>query len=95
MIVCVCHRVSDRDIHRAVAEDGLDTFEELRAWTGAATQCGRCREMAGEVFEAARSCPGGCAGAGAVSARPMAVLRGAALGPSLMTPRSSPTVLQT
>ena len=44
MIVCVCRRVSDRDIARA-AHQGL-SFDEIQLELGVATQCGRCAECA-------------------------------------------------
>ena len=44
MIVCVCRRVSDRDIARA-AHQGL-SFDEIQLELGVATQCGRCTECA-------------------------------------------------
>lgn len=52
MIVCVCNRVSDRDIHRSVVEGTL-VFEQLQDETRVATACGRCRDCAREVFDAA------------------------------------------
>lgn len=54
MIVCVCNRVSDRDIDRAV-RDGAQAFELMLAETRAASCCGRCRDCAREVFDAARA----------------------------------------
>jgi len=50
MIVCVCHRVSDRDIARAVGE-GCASFEELQAELRVGTRCGACRPCARETFE--------------------------------------------
>ena len=52
MIVCVCRRVSDRDIVNAVKE-GAACFDSLQMDTGVATQCGRCTECAQEMFEQA------------------------------------------
>lgn len=52
MIVCVCRRVSDRDI-RAAARAGTGSFEELQLALGVATQCGCCEGCAREVFDAA------------------------------------------
>jgi bacterioferritin-associated ferredoxin len=52
MIVCVCRRVSDRDIVRAVGE-GANSFEALQIETGVATQCGRCADCARSVHEQA------------------------------------------
>ncbi len=52
MIVCVCNRVSDRDIKRLAAA-GCDSFEALQMETGAATCCGRCESCARETLAAA------------------------------------------
>ncbi len=52
MIVCVCQRVSDRDIHRAVA-DGVTRFDELQHRTGVSTCCGRCEDCARETLDSA------------------------------------------
>lgn len=40
MIVCVCRRISDRDIVRA-AHQGMD-FDEIQLELGVGTQCGSC-----------------------------------------------------
>jgi bacterioferritin-associated ferredoxin len=52
MIVCLCHRVSDRDIHREVA-CGARCFEVLQDQTQVASSCGSCLDCAREVFESA------------------------------------------
>ena len=44
MIVCVCHRVSDREIARH-ARAGM-SFDEIQFELGVATQCGRCEDCA-------------------------------------------------
>ena len=49
MIVCVCHRVSDRDIARAVAA-GCDSFDELQEHSRVGTACGACLEYAQAAF---------------------------------------------
>lgn len=54
MIVCVCHRVSDKDISRQV-QQGCMSFEGLQANTGVATCCGCCESCAREVFHDAKS----------------------------------------
>ena len=60
MIVCLCHRVSDRDIRRNV-ESGIRNFDVLQDETRVASACGCCHECAREVFDAAVSgCPGIC-----------------------------------
>ena len=53
MIVCVCRRISDHQIHQAVA-DGAQTLECLQFDLGVATQCGRCADCA------SRSAPRRC-----------------------------------
>lgn len=52
MIVCVCQRVSHRDIARAVAE-GAQSFDEVQLATGAATCCGCCETCTRETLEEA------------------------------------------
>ena len=47
MIVCVCRRVSDREIARHVRA-GM-TFDEVQFELGVATQCGRCEGGARDV----------------------------------------------
>jgi len=49
MIVCVCHRVSDRDIAR-IAQRGCASFDELQFELLVATSCGKCRDCAHETF---------------------------------------------
>jgi len=58
MIICVCRRVSDRDIARAAP--GCASFEALQSVLGVATACGKCRDCAQETFALHR------AGAGAI-----------------------------
>jgi len=47
MIVCVCRRVSDREIARH-ARAGMD-FDDIQFELGVATQCGQCECSAREV----------------------------------------------
>ncbi|MBV8620595.1 MAG: (2Fe-2S)-binding protein [Curvibacter sp.] len=47
MIVCVCRRVSDREIARH-ARAGM-SFDEIQFELGVATQCGRCEGCARDV----------------------------------------------
>jgi bacterioferritin-associated ferredoxin len=49
MIVCVCRRVSDRDIARH-ARAGM-SFDDIQFELGVATQCGRCEGCAREVVD--------------------------------------------
>jgi bacterioferritin-associated ferredoxin len=62
MIVCLCHRVSDRDIRHAV-ESGVRNFELLQDETRVASACACCHDCAREVFDATvtkGSCPSPC-----------------------------------
>lgn len=59
MIVCICHRVSDRDITREV-RSGCDSFEELQQVLRVGTRCGQCLSHARSAFETACGCA--CAG---------------------------------
>lgn len=47
MIVCVCRRVSDREIARHV-HAGM-TFDDIQFELGVATQCGQCESCARDV----------------------------------------------
>jgi bacterioferritin-associated ferredoxin len=65
MIVCVCRRVSDHDIHRA-AKEGAVSLECLQFELGVAMQCGRCADCATRVLCDARASHG--SGVAAVNA---------------------------
>jgi bacterioferritin-associated ferredoxin len=69
MIICLCHRVSDRDIQRVVA-NGVQCFDVLQDETRLASSCGCCHDCAREVFEAALASP--CASRCARAAQAMA-----------------------
>ena len=45
MYVCVCHKVTDRDILEA-AKQGIDTLDDLGQQLKVATCCGRCSDCA-------------------------------------------------
>lgn len=74
MIVCVCQRVSDRDIHRAAAQ-GVHRFDELQRATGVSTCCGRCEDCARDTLAEAVA---------ASAARRVTVLQPAGLRPAAM-----------
>ena len=57
MIVCVCRRITDHQIRRAVA-DGAVSLECLKFELGVATQCGRCADCASQVLCDARAAKG-------------------------------------
>ena len=48
MIVCVCHRVSDKTIAQC-ARSGM-AFDDIQLELGVATQCGQCECSARSVF---------------------------------------------
>lgn len=52
MIVCVCRRISHREIESQANE--CNSFDELQMNTGISTACGRCSDCAQAVFEQAR-----------------------------------------
>jgi bacterioferritin-associated ferredoxin len=65
MIVCICHRVSDRDIARASAVGG--SFEDLQVDLGVGTSCGACLDCARATHRhhaapASAACPELCCG---------------------------------
>lgn len=53
MIVCVCRRVTDRDIEHH-AQSGCTSLDELQMETGLGTCCGRCTDCASEVLHRAQ-----------------------------------------
>ena len=58
MIVCLCHRISDRDIERAV-QAGARSFDQFQDDTCIARNCACCDDCAREVFDAACAKAGG------------------------------------
>jgi bacterioferritin-associated ferredoxin len=54
MIICVCHRISDRDIARMVRA-GCASFDELQFESAVATCCGKCHDSARKAFDTHRS----------------------------------------
>ncbi len=53
MIVCVCHRISDRHIEHEV-RGGCASFDELQSDLRVGTACGACTDCARETFECHR-----------------------------------------
>lgn len=52
MIVCICKRVSDKDIQKCI-EAGCG-FEEIKQQTGACTNCGMCKDCINQLVEQAQ-----------------------------------------
>lgn len=50
MIVCICRRVSDRDIEREV-RSGCQSFDALQDELQVGTACGACKDCARKTFE--------------------------------------------
>ncbi len=53
MYVCLCHSVTDRDIHQAVV-NGVNTLRELSNQLKVATCCGKCASCARDVMQEAQ-----------------------------------------
>ena len=49
MIVCVCHRVSDKEIALHASEG--KGFDAIQFELGVASQCGRCEDCARDIVE--------------------------------------------
>lgn len=66
MYICVCHAVTDRDIH-AARRRGVRTLDELSAETGAGSCCGSCADVAERLLGDDGRCdrPDCCKGAAA------------------------------
>ncbi len=59
MIVCLCRRVSDTTIQKAV-DAGATTVEAVGQVCGAGTGCGGCKEAIGEIIRDCGSCENRC-----------------------------------
>lgn len=81
MIVCLCHRVSDRDIASAVRA-GCDSFEALQDELSVATACGACHDCACETFQAHAGSPAAAPAAAVPTAAARAVPAPAGRAPS-------------
>lgn len=42
MYVCICKKVTDRQIRKAVFEQDIENLRQLRERLGACDQCGKC-----------------------------------------------------
>lgn len=50
MYICLCHAVTDRQIHQAVAE-GATSMRELRQRLGLCSSCGKCGPCAHQLLK--------------------------------------------
>ena len=53
MIVCVCNRITEKEV-RDAAREGASTPEQAYARAGCEVQCGCCLDYAQEVIDDAR-----------------------------------------
>lgn len=61
MYVCLCHSVTDRDIHEAVV-NGVNDLRQLSRELKVGTCCGKCTGCAREVIQEAKAhCAQACA----------------------------------
>lgn len=54
MYVCVCHGITESAIQDA-AEQGVQDFESLQAFTGCSSSCGQCEAMARDTLNRFRA----------------------------------------
>ncbi len=52
MYICICHAVTDSDIHQVVKR-GASSFKDLSNATGCGTQCGSCVAQVRQVMNEA------------------------------------------
>lgn len=74
MYVCVCKAVSDRQIRRAVREDGVVSLRELTRELALGTCCGKCVPQAREILSETLSSVHGDAAGAAIERTPMPAL---------------------
>ncbi|AKP73838.1 (2Fe-2S)-binding protein [Piscirickettsia salmonis] len=55
MYVCICNRVTDKQIYQAVEDGRVSSMRELCRGYGVAMQCGRCGSCAKEILKGALS----------------------------------------
>lgn len=59
MYICVCHAVTERQIHQAAGE-GAKTLKDLRRELGVTAECGRCASCARQCLrDAQENCADG------------------------------------
>lgn len=46
MYVCLCNAITDKDIKRAVAQQGVGNMRELKKTLAIGDQCGKCIQLA-------------------------------------------------
>ncbi|WP_416308117.1 bacterioferritin-associated ferredoxin [Neptunicella sp. SCSIO 80796] len=51
MYICLCYAITDKQIEKAVREDGVGSMRELRKHLGVGGQCGKCVQMAQQLID--------------------------------------------
>lgn len=51
MYICLCYAVTDKQIKKAVTEDGVGSMRELRKALNLGGQCGKCVRAAQQIID--------------------------------------------
>lgn len=51
MFVCVCHGITDKQIAKAVKQNGVGNMRELKKSLNVGSQCGSCVKMAQDIID--------------------------------------------
>ncbi len=51
MFVCMCYNVTDKDIAKAVSQQGVGNIRELKQQLQLGEQCGKCISMAQALID--------------------------------------------
>ncbi len=53
MYICICKKVTDHQIRKAVFDQDVGNLRQLRACLGACDQCGKCAADANKIIRSA------------------------------------------
>ncbi len=51
MYICVCRAITERQIRQEILYHKIRSFSELTQRLGIASECGKCRQAAKQIFE--------------------------------------------
>ncbi|MDF2179309.1 bacterioferritin-associated ferredoxin [Aliiglaciecola sp. CAU 1673] len=51
MFVCLCYGITDKQITKAVRDEGVGNMRDLRKTLGVGSQCGKCIQLAQQVID--------------------------------------------
>jgi len=51
MYICICKKITDHQIRKAVLEHSVNNLRELRSCLGACDQCGKCAADAKNILK--------------------------------------------